>query len=146
MSKQETVTHQRIDWVDYARGICIVMVVTFYAAGYIGEILNSTGWMSHVVEFAAPFRMPDFFLISGLFVSRALVRKWRDYLDTKVVHFLYFYALWVTIKFVTQNAGALFGEQRGHLLQEYLLVYVEPHGPLWFIYMLPVFFVVTRLV
>ena len=37
--------------------------------------------------------MPDFFLISGLFLSRAIDRDWHDYLDRKVWHFAYFYVL-----------------------------------------------------
>ena len=43
--------------------------------------------------------MPDFFLISGLFLARVIDRDWRTYLDRKVVHFAYFYVLWVTIQF-----------------------------------------------
>ena len=57
------------------------------------------GWMHAAVAFAKPFRMPDFFLISGLFLARVIDRDWRDYLDRKVVHFAYFYVLWVTIQF-----------------------------------------------
>ncbi len=49
--------------------------------------------------FAKPFRMPDFFLISGLFLSVVIDRDWRTYLDRKVMHFAYFYVLWVTIQF-----------------------------------------------
>ena len=49
--------------------------------------------------FAKPFRMPDFFLISGLFLAVVIDRDWRTYLDRKVVHFAYFYVLWVTIQF-----------------------------------------------
>ena len=55
--------------------------------------------MHHVVAFAKPFRMPDFFLISGLFLAVVIDRDWRTYLDRKVVHFAYFYVLWVTIQF-----------------------------------------------
>ena len=55
--------------------------------------------MHLVVMFAKPFRMPDFFLISGLFLSVVIDRDWRTYLDRKVVHFAYFYVLWVTIQF-----------------------------------------------
>ena len=55
--------------------------------------------MHAAVAFAKPFRMPDFFLISGLFLARVIDRDWRDYLDRKVVHFAYFYVLWVTIQF-----------------------------------------------
>jgi len=146
MSTGALFAKQRIDWVDYAKGICIVAVVAFYATGYVEEILSSSGWMHHFVEFARPFRMPDFFLVSGLFVSRVIDRPWRSYLDTKVLHFLYFYVLWVTIKFVLLNGFAIFGPDRIRLLEEYLEVYIQPSGPLWFIYMLPWFFVVVRLI
>ena len=45
------------------------------------------GWMHAAVAFARPFRMPDFFLISGLFLARVIDRARRDYLDRKVLHF-----------------------------------------------------------
>ena len=60
---------------------------------------GQTGFMHLVVAFAKPFRMPDFFLISGLFLPVVIDRDWRTYLDRKVVHFAYFYVLWVTIQF-----------------------------------------------
>ena len=33
---------------------------------------GDAGWLQHVADFARPFRMPDFFLISGLFLARGL--------------------------------------------------------------------------
>ena len=44
------------------------------------------GFFHTVVAFAKPFRMPDFFLLSGLFLSRVIDRDWKTYLDRKVVH------------------------------------------------------------
>ena len=46
--------------------------------------------------------MPDFFLISGLFLANVIDRDWRTYLDRKVVHFAYFYLLWMTIQFAVK--------------------------------------------
>jgi uncharacterized membrane protein YcfT len=89
----------RVDWVDYAKGICIVMVVMMHSVLGVEAAAGQTGFMHLVVEFARPFRMPDFFLISGLFLSRVIDRDWRTYLDRKVMHFAYFYVLWVTIQF-----------------------------------------------
>ena len=43
--------------------------------------------------------MPDFFLISGLFLPVVIDRDWRTDLYRKGVHFAYFYLLWVTIQF-----------------------------------------------
>ena len=88
-----------IDWVDYAKGFCIVMVVMMHSTLGVEQAAGREGWMHALVAFAKPFRMPDFFLISGLFLARVIDRDWRDYLDRKVVHFAYFYVLWVTIQF-----------------------------------------------
>lgn len=136
---------QRVGWVDYAKGICIIWVVTMYATDYVKEITHSIGWMQYAVNFAQPFRMPDFFLLSGLFVARVLDRPWRSYLDTKVVHFLYFYVLWATLKFLNMYGKALFGPDALGLVPEYLSMFIEPPtGPLWFIYVLALFFVAVR--
>ena len=101
--------------------------------------------MHAVVAFAKPFRMPDFFLISGLFLPLVIDRDWRTYLDRKVVHFAYFYVLWVTIQFAFKApvfAAEIGWGQVGFL---YLKSFIEPFGTLWFIYLLPIFFVVTKL-
>src|SRR5215218_6976783 len=77
----------RIDWVDYAKGICIVMVVMMHSVLGVEAAAGQTGFMHSLVAFARPFRMPDFFLISGLFLSVVIDRDWRTYHDRKVVHF-----------------------------------------------------------
>ena len=59
----------RVDWVDYAKGICIVMVVMMHSVLGTELAAGQTGFMHVLVAFAKPFRMPDFFLISGLFLS-----------------------------------------------------------------------------
>jgi uncharacterized membrane protein YcfT len=73
-------------WLDYARGICIVAVVTFYTAAHVGDLFGTSGWLEYWVDFARPFRMPDFFFISGLLLGQVIDRPWRGYLDKKVVH------------------------------------------------------------
>jgi uncharacterized membrane protein YcfT len=88
--------------------------------------------------------MPDFFLISGLFLARVIDRDWRDYLDKKVLHFVYFYVLWVTIQFAFK--APMFAADigwRGAGLA-YLEAFIEPFGTLWFIYLLPIFFIVVK--
>jgi uncharacterized membrane protein YcfT len=134
----------RVDWVDYAKGICIVMVVMMHSVLGVEAAAGQTGFMHLVVEFAKPFRMPDFFLISGLFLPIVIDRDWRTYLDRKVVHFAYFYALWVTIQFGFK--APYFATEVGwtHVGVMYLESFIEPFGTLWFIYLLPVFFVVIK--
>jgi uncharacterized membrane protein YcfT len=135
---------ERIDWVDYAKGICIIMVVMMHSTLGVELAAGKTGFMHHVVEFARPFRMPDFFLISGLFLARVINRDWRTYLDRKVMHFAYFYILWVTIQFAFKAPGMAAEGGWGHVGVMYLESFIEPFGTLWFIYLLPIFFVVTK--
>jgi uncharacterized membrane protein YcfT len=130
--------------VDYAKGICIVMVVMMHSVLGVEAAAGQTGFMHFLVAFAKPFRMPDFFLISGLFLSVVIDRDWRTYLDRKVVHFGYFYLLWVTIQFGFK--APVFAAETGwsHVGLLYLESFIEPFGTLWFIYLLPLFFVVTK--
>ncbi len=134
----------RIDWVDYAKGICIVMVVMMHSVLGVELAAGETGFMHPLVAFAKPFRMPDFFLISGLFLSVVIDRDWRTYLDRKVVHFAYFYVLWVTIQFGFKAPSFAAESSWAHAGFLYLESFIEPFGTLWFIYLLPVFFVVTK--
>ena len=136
---------RRIDWVDYAKGICIVMVVMMHSVLGVEAAAGHTGFMHHVVEFARPFRMPDFFLLSGLFLSRVIDRDWRTYLDRKVLHFAYFYVLWMTIQFGFKAPGIANEMGWNATGWFYLKSFIEPFGTLWFIYLLPIFFVVTKL-
>src|ERR1700743_3513532 len=134
----------RIDWVDYAKGICIVMVVMMHSVLGTELAARQTGFMHLVVAFAKPFRMPDFFLISGLFLSVVIDRDWRTYLDRKVVHFAYFYVLWVTIQFGFKAPSFATEQGWAHAGLLYLESFIEPFGTLWFIYLLQIFFVVTK--
>jgi uncharacterized membrane protein YcfT len=135
----------RVDWVDYAKGFCIIMVVMMHSTLGVEAAAGREGWMHALVAYAKPFRMPDFFLISGLFLARVLDRDWRDYLDKKVVHFVYFYVLWVTIQFAFK--APVFAAEMGWrgVGFAYLEAFIEPFGTLWFIYLLPIFFVVVKL-
>ena len=94
----------RIAWIDYAKGWSIVLVVTMHSALGVGLAVGEQGWLHEVVAFAKPFRMPDFFLVAGLFAGRAIEGPWRAFTDRKVLHFVYFYALWLFIALAVKSA------------------------------------------
>jgi uncharacterized membrane protein YcfT len=135
----------RVDWVDYAKGFCIVMVVMMHSTLGVEQAAGHESWMHALVAFAKPFRMPDFFLISGLFLARVIDRDWRTYVDRKVVHFAYFYLLWVTIQFAFKAPGLMAEHGARGVALMYAESFIEPFGTLWFIYLLPIFFVLTKL-
>jgi uncharacterized membrane protein YcfT len=100
--------------------------------------------MHALVAFAKPFRMPDFFLVSGLFVSRIIDRDWRTFGDRKLVHFAYFYVLWLTIQFAVKAPYFAAANGWPDVASQYGQAFIEPFGTLWFIYLLPIFFAVTK--
>lgn len=133
----------RLSWVDMAKGLSIILVVMMYAAYSVGDDTGGTGVLHYVIGFATPFRMPEFFLISGLFLSQVIARPFARYADRRVVHYFYFYALWVTIMVIVKHA---IGEHDPNkALSLFVESAVQPYGVLWFIYMLGVFSLVTRL-
>jgi uncharacterized membrane protein YcfT len=111
----------------------------------VGLAVDEIDWLHGLVAFAKPFRMPDFFLIASLFFGSAMHRPWRQFLDGKVLHFVYFYALWLFIALVLK-ATALGIVSPAAFLQAYLWAFIEPFSSLWFIHLLPVLFIATRLV
>jgi uncharacterized membrane protein YcfT len=141
MAEQRT----RIDWVDYAKGISIILVVMMHSTLSSEEALGAAGWMHPVVAFAKPFRIPAFFLIAGLFAARGIDKDWRTFLDRKVLHFAYFYVLWLTIQFAFRGPVYVAHDGALEALRLYLLAFIDPFGTLWFIYLLPVFFLAARL-
>jgi uncharacterized membrane protein YcfT len=133
----------RMHWVDTAKGLSIILVVMMYSAFNTGEHTDGVGFLHYVIGFTMPFRMPEFFLISGLFLSHAIDRPWRRYVDRRVVHYLYFYVLWAAIM-IGLKIG-IYDRNPAAMLRDLAYSAVEPYGVLWFIYMLAAFGLVTRL-
>ncbi len=134
----------RIDWVDYAKGICIVLVVMMHSTLGVEKAAGTLSWLHNFIDWAKPFRMPDFFMISGLFLARRIDQPWREYLDSKVVHFLYFYVLWLFIQTVFKACLVCGVDGAIEAFKVFLTGFVEPFGTLWFIYLLPMFFVLVK--
>ncbi|WP_224702807.1 acyltransferase family protein [Devosia aquimaris] len=134
---------ERMAWVDMAKGLSIFLVVMMYAASSVGEDTGGVGAFHWAIAFATPFRMPEFFMISGLFLSRVIDRPWPAFADRRVVHYLYFYALWAVIHIVFK-VGLLFADPLG-ALEQLAWAVVQPYGVLWFIYLLAVVGAVAKL-
>jgi uncharacterized membrane protein YcfT len=136
-------SNDRLSWVDSAKGISIILVVMMYSVFNVGQDAEGVGLFHYVIGFATPFRMPEFFLISGLFLDQVLARNWKAYADRRVLHYFYFYALWAVIHIVLK-VGVLSADPV--TAASYLLwAIVEPYGVLWFIYLLAAFSLVTKL-
>ncbi len=128
---------KRLGWVDHAKGISIILVVMLYAANSVGEATGGVGFLHYIIGFAMTFRMPEFFLISGLFLSAVIGRDWKPFLDRRVVHYLYFYGLWALILIVFKKA--IFAGDPALALNWIGWAVIDPYSMLWFIYVLAFF-------
>lgn len=139
-------TSNRYLWVDYAKGICILAVVCLYVNSNAIHYYGSSGLLQYFVDFAKPFRMPDFFLLSGLFLARAIDKPLVHYLDRKVFHYLYFFFLWTLISWVIRILTGELNEGPIDLIKSLIsMTIIWPFHQLWFILMLPLYFFATRM-
>jgi uncharacterized membrane protein YcfT len=132
----------RLNWVDTAKGLSILLVVMLYATNGAGEATGDVGLFHYLIGFATPFRMPEFFLISGLFLASVINRPWPKFLDRRALHYFYFYLLWAAI-----HIGLKIGLASANPIaaaSDMALALVQPYGVLWFIYVLALTGVATK--
>jgi uncharacterized membrane protein YcfT len=135
---------KRVDWIDAVKGLTIVLVVMKHVTYGEAVVLHKTPYLFNIFcEFTIPFRMPLFFLVAGLFAQKALRAPLRGFVDSKILHFAYFYLLWsaiqIGIKLALPHEGIWAVGWK-----DLLLIPLEPFGLLWFIYALAVFFALMR--
>jgi Predicted membrane protein len=86
----------RLQWVDYARGLAIMLVVYRHVViGVTRTGLDITPAMFNIQEVFFNFRMPVFFVLSGIFLAGSLARKSiGTVLKDRTTTLLYTYLLW----------------------------------------------------
>ena len=89
----------RVSWVDHARGIAILLVVYRHVViGLRRSGVAITDSMYNVQEVFYNFRMPVFFILSGIFVANSLRKRTRgEVLKDRASTVLYPYLVWGTI-------------------------------------------------
>ncbi|GHC23407.1 membrane protein [Kushneria pakistanensis] len=92
---------RRIDWIDAAKGVCILAVVLYHFNQMVlqqidfGQTAIPTLW-NLIITALKPLRMPLFFLISGFLASRSIIsRGWGEIRTSRVANLLWVYVLWV---------------------------------------------------
>lgn len=130
--------NNRSDWVDYAKGIGIILVV-------YGHLLSSgyhagLGIPDHFFELSDSiiygFHMPLFFLLSGLFVEKSLQKyEPREYLGNQLRRLVYPYFIWSILQ---MSVEVIFSShtQKGTSLSDIFAIVYQPWGQFWFIYAL----------
>jgi len=134
----------RSGWIDVARGLSILLVVMLHSSLGVSKVLGAPNWLEHIVAFAKPFRMPAFFILTGMLSVRADSFGWRDFIDRKLIRFIYFYFLWAYLILLIKNFAPSNPDGTA-LAQQAVNVLIEPSGSLWYIYLLPILFLTARI-
>ena len=140
-------TTARLDWVDAAKGLSILLVVLHHVVWYMQRSAQAPAAVVMANEALASLRMPLFFLASGLFVAGPLAASWRTVLHKRVALFVYLYVVWTVIRFTffaTLVPPAVDPDDSANpvALAWALLL---PGPSMWFLYALAVFAVVAKL-
>ena len=96
------VKESRLPWIDYVRGIAIFLVLyrhIFEGIKRSGISISSYEYLEHGNIIFFSFRIPLFFIVSGVFISKSLDKRGiRRYIDNKWKTILYPYFLWAFIQ------------------------------------------------
>jgi uncharacterized membrane protein YcfT len=148
VKSNEPAAKARLDWVDAAKGLSILLVVLHHTVWYLQRSGQAPAAVIAANEALASLRMPLFFLASGLLVAGALAAPWRVLLHKRVAFFLYLYVIWTIIRFTffaTVVPPEVDPDDSANPL-ELALALVLPGPSMWFLYALAVFAVVAKLI
>jgi len=127
----------RVSWVDYARGMGILLVVIGHTERGLTNagILQPTPALQFCDDWIYAFHMPIFFTITGLFLHRSVSRSTRRFLLRRLRTIAYPYVLWCFLHGAVQALMAGHTNTEVSLSSLWRIVY-RPPAHFWFLYVL----------
>ncbi len=141
-------SNARKDWVDYAKGIGIILVVYGHllSSGYHIGLAIPKHFFELSDSIVYTFHMPLFFLLAGLFAEGSLQKRgaW-GYLKDKLLRIAYPYLVWSIIQI---SVEILFSSQTQKKAEfsDILKIAYRTWGQFWFLYALLLMFIVFTLI
>jgi fucose 4-O-acetylase-like acetyltransferase len=141
---QKILNRSRYPWIDYARGITILLVVyrhVFEGLGNVGVGSGSYSGLKYFNIFFFSFRMPLFFIVSGIFVGGSLVRKGiGEYIGNRFQTIFYPLMVWGSIQVTLQLLFAGYASAEREPM-DYVHLIIDPRKIEQFWYLNALFFV-----
>jgi len=136
----------RVEWLDLARGMGIVLVVAGHAERGLVSANIARGAAWHWLDLALyTFHMPLFMLLAGLNVAGSLQRGRRAFLRGKLWTIAWPYVLWSLVQgtLLVLLSGMTNGKGDWSALAR---IGWQPISPFWFLYALMIYMVVVAIV
>jgi uncharacterized membrane protein YcfT len=133
--------NQRMDWIDFAKGVSIVLVVLFHASLALDDY-NLTAdifWLEN--EFFSPIRMPVFFTVSGLLARTIIHYSWGDIFQKRIVFLIYIFVLWSVLHLLWKLLMPFAPDPKA---TEWVTFLYSPSSVLWFVWALAFYFLVAK--
>jgi len=139
-------SNKRHGWIDYDRGISIILVTyrhCFEGMEKAGLDLKSHPWLEYINVFFFGFRMPLFFIASGMFISQSMQKRGLNpYLKNRVQSILYPMLVWGIIQISLQLLFSSYTNSKGDVgLMSYVYLITDPRSTGQFWYLNALFFV-----
>jgi len=137
---------KRLDWVDAAKGMSILLVALYHIGLYLEHAAFSARFIVAINTLLLPIRMPVFFVASGIFARSAINKEWGIVARDRVAFYFYLFLVWSLIRFaffgfVTPNTRNFSeGSDLLWLVKSFLI----PETGAWFLWALGLFFLVTK--
>lgn len=137
---------KRHGWIDYDRGISIILVTyrhCFEGMEKAGMYLKGHPWLEYINVFFFGFRMPLFFIASGIFFSGSINKKGLlGYSNNRIQSILYPMLLWGFIQISLQIIFSGYTNSKGEInLSSYWNLIINPRATGQFWYLNALFFV-----
>jgi fucose 4-O-acetylase-like acetyltransferase len=129
---------KRNDWIDYDRGLSIILVSFRHAYESIansGFNMQTHPYLEYINVFLFGFRMPLFFIASGMFVSSSLQKKGlNEYAYTRMDTILYPMFVWGIIQLTLQLLFNNYSNS-GFQFTDYIWLIIDPRrtGQFWYL-------------
>jgi fucose 4-O-acetylase-like acetyltransferase len=135
--KLDSQKKERLDWIDYAKGIGIFLVVLGHALrGLVSSsIIQSSPLVTFIDQWMYGFHMPLFFFISGLFIERSLSKPFTKFIGNKLSTIVYPYFLWSIFQSLIQVIASRYTNEGLSLGDIWKIIYM-PVMQFWFLYTL----------
>lgn len=127
---------QRMQWMDFVRGICILLVIFVHASGVtedVGGLSFSPAFVTFNM-FMDPFRIPLLMFLSGMLLHKSLGKTTGDYIRGKFHLIFWPFLLWSIVTYAAEN----------RLTLEYILkTPISAPSVLWYLWFLCAFYILA---